>query len=91
MIINATPSPTVVESDENSKSSGSGGGQRGGYVGMMNCVFAAQKAVRPSRNIAILMQGAHDVAESPDRRLDAPAIVRWQSSAHIPTTSRIPH
>lgn len=52
MIINATPSSSPQTSDQNgttttaATASGGGGEMRGGYVGLMNCVFAAQKAVR---------------------------------------------
>ena len=43
MIVNATPSSASGTANV----SGTGGGEmRGGYVGLMNCVFAAQKAVR---------------------------------------------
>ena len=47
MVINATPlptSPATVNGDGVTKAK-SGGESRGGYVGMMNCVFATQKAV----------------------------------------------
>jgi hypothetical protein len=49
------------------------GGMRGGYVGLMNCVFAAQKAVRPSMWISGLVdvESADIVVESPHRRVDA--------------------
>ncbi|EIW69258.1 hypothetical protein TREMEDRAFT_62112 [Tremella mesenterica DSM 1558] len=40
LIINATPGSSFSESD-------SSGGLRGGYVGLMNCVFAAQKGKIP--------------------------------------------
>jgi transcription initiation factor TFIIH subunit 3 len=60
MIINATPSsapaqPGQTNGDASAPSmsvAGGGGEMRGGYVGMMNCVFAAQKAVR--RNAVLL-------------------------------------
>ena len=53
MVINATPSsapaqPGQTNGDASAPSmsvAGGGGEMRGGYVGMMNCVFAAQKAV----------------------------------------------
>jgi transcription initiation factor TFIIH subunit 3 len=51
MVINATPSSTSINENANAntiaKPPAKGGGEmRGGYVGLMNCVFAAQKAVR---------------------------------------------
>jgi transcription initiation factor TFIIH subunit 3 len=49
LIINATPGSQGSAADGNEDGNGtdsSGGGRmRGGYVGLMNCVFAAQKAV----------------------------------------------
>jgi transcription initiation factor TFIIH subunit 3 len=47
LVINATPgSPASTSTNSSAVPSKSGGGQiRGGYVGLMNCVFAAQKAV----------------------------------------------
>lgn len=47
LILNATPGGAEDAEAVDSKAakvSGGGGGQRG-YVGLMNCVFAAQKAV----------------------------------------------
>jgi transcription initiation factor TFIIH subunit 3 len=44
LVINATPGAGSNSSDN---SGGGGGGMRGGYVGLMNCVFAAQKAKIP--------------------------------------------
>ena len=45
MIVNATPSASASSSDAAAGTTGGGGEMRGGYVGLMNCVFAAQKAV----------------------------------------------
>lgn len=53
LVLNATPGGAEDASAVNSKSakaSGGGGGQRG-YVGLMNSVFAAQKAVSWSQAI----------------------------------------
>ena len=47
MIINATPSSAPGTTDDDGDVQSGGGDMRGGYVGLMNCVFAAQKAVRP--------------------------------------------
>lgn len=59
LIINATPGSPAgdttasgtsagVNGGKGNGSGGSGGGRmKGGYVGLMNCVFAAQKAVCP--------------------------------------------
>lgn len=51
LVINATPGAGSTSSDTNGEKSsggtGGGGGMRGGYVGLMNCVFAAQKAKIP--------------------------------------------
>ena len=47
LILNATPGgaeDAEVTDSKTAKASGGGGGQRG-YVGLMNCVFAGQKAV----------------------------------------------
>jgi transcription initiation factor TFIIH subunit 3 len=66
MIINATPGSSTTadtEPDSNKFPEGKGkmqlasGGMRGGYVGLMNCVFAAQKAVSCRLLSAILMNG----------------------------------
>lgn len=43
LVINATPGAGSSESDAKA----GGGGMRGGYVGLMNCVFAAQKVKVP--------------------------------------------
>jgi transcription initiation factor TFIIH subunit 3 len=52
LIINATPGSQGSDTAEGGQGSGAvgegkstGGRMRGGYVGLMNCVFAAQKAV----------------------------------------------
>lgn len=46
LIINATPAPASTSTETTDISAQGGGGEmRGGYVGLMNCVFAAQKAV----------------------------------------------
>ncbi|ORY26813.1 TFIIH subunit Tfb4/p34 [Naematelia encephala] len=50
MVINATPGSSSAETSETEgpkPPTRQSGGQRGGYVGMMNCVFAAQKAKVP--------------------------------------------
>lgn len=47
LVLNATPGgaeDAAALSGKTAKASGGSGGQRG-YVGLMNCVFAAQKAV----------------------------------------------
>lgn len=47
LVLNATPGgaeDAAADSGKTAKASGGSGGQRG-YVGLMNCVFAAQKAV----------------------------------------------
>lgn len=74
LIINATPgSQGSAAGDDNGNGNGteaSGGGRmRGGYVGLMNCVFAAQKAVCPlSRPSSVLLVGDDraDEVESTD-------------------------
>ena len=43
MVVNATPGSSFSDAE----SKGQGGSMRGGYVGLMNCVFAAQKAASP--------------------------------------------
>lgn len=49
LVLNATPggAEDANASTKAAKASGGSGGQRG-YVGLMNCVFAAQKAVSSS-------------------------------------------
>ncbi|KAK1923302.1 TFIIH subunit Tfb4/p34 [Papiliotrema laurentii] len=48
LIINATPAPASTSTETTDISAQGGGGEmRGGYVGLMNCVFAAQKAKVP--------------------------------------------
>lgn len=47
LVINATPGAGSNSSDNSSSTKSGGGGMRGGYVGLMNCVFAAQKAKIP--------------------------------------------
>ena len=55
-MINATPGSgpaasvetnegTTQQNGDSGSKDAAGGGMRGGYVGLMNCVFAAQKAV----------------------------------------------
>ncbi|WRT70912.1 uncharacterized protein IL334_007911 [Kwoniella shivajii] len=87
LIINATPGSNISNSDQsngvsgengddgdnNSKGQGSKGGQmRGGYVGLMNCVFAAQKAKVPI-----------DVLSLPPPSIDASPPIFLQQAAHL--------
>ncbi|WWC72781.1 uncharacterized protein I206_106745 [Kwoniella pini CBS 10737] len=88
MVINATPGENVstAQSDSNENStangntqnngeasqSGKGGQMRGGYVGLMNCVFAAQKAKVPI-----------DVLSLPPPSIDASPPIFLQQAAHL--------
>ncbi|WVQ77611.1 hypothetical protein IAR50_007299 [Cryptococcus sp. DSM 104548] len=84
LVINATPGSAVGSQTESSNGDGTpgdtstgnapkGGGQmRGGYVGLMNCVFAAQKAKVPI-----------DVFSLPPPTIDPTPPIFLQQAAHL--------
>ncbi|WVW80661.1 hypothetical protein I302_102647 [Kwoniella bestiolae CBS 10118] len=84
LVINATPGENVSTSSSSldpSQTNGevdgnvqkaSGGQMRGGYVGLMNCVFAAQKAKVPI-----------DVLSLPPPSIDASPPIFLQQAAHL--------
>ncbi|ORX40919.1 TFIIH subunit Tfb4/p34 [Kockovaella imperatae] len=69
MIINATPSPTGEGED--------GGSQRGGYVGMMNCVFAAQKGKVPIDVLTLPPEGGAPIFLQQAAHLTEGIYWRW--------------
>ncbi|WVQ95409.1 hypothetical protein IAU59_002506 [Kwoniella sp. CBS 9459] len=82
LVINATPGASIsaTEQKETDESNGDaaqgqksqGGQMRGGYVGLMNCVFAAQKAKVPI-----------DVFSLPPPTIDASPPIFLQQAAHL--------
>lgn len=85
LILNATPGgaeDAEAADSKTAKASGGGGGQRG-YVGLMNCVFAAQKAVSSSGVVLKLTEQkvAIDVLTlPPESTMTAPPIFLQQAA-----------
>ncbi len=65
---------------------------RGGYVGLMNCVFAAQKAVSPAspgkRRFELIWKC---LAESPHRRADSATTEYRYFTTDLPSADGTPH
>ncbi|WVQ86292.1 hypothetical protein IAT38_008460 [Cryptococcus sp. DSM 104549] len=79
LIINATPGSNVRNTSDGAEAgqgadqaTGQGGQMRGGYVGLMNCVFAAQKSKVPI-----------DVLTLPPPTIDASPPIFLQQASHL--------
>ena len=80
LIVNATPSPGSSSEETESQ----GGEMRGGYVGLMNCVFAAQKAVStPNRPDGSCQKVPIDVLTLPPASGGSNAPIFLQQAAHL--------
>lgn len=87
LILNATPGgaeDAEAADSKTAKASGGGGGQRG-YVGLMNCVFAAQKAVSYAG-----ADGKTDRTESRHRCLDTASGKHHDGAANFFAASCVP-